>query len=149
MNRSHSVAGVADACAALCAMADRLAGREAGAERRYLVEFGRAGAGIPSGPLWFVAAGAGGRNVFRGRGFRPELDDGSNGQARHFAGIVATAARIGAPATRWLSVHVRRDGLDTADGRLTEVALEFVTGIRSGDITPADASAWLRARLCA
>ncbi|MEF2976670.1 hypothetical protein [Subtercola sp. YIM 133946] len=137
-----------DGCAALCAMAASLAAQGPGG-RRYLVEFGRRGAGIPAGPLWFVAAATGGRNPLRGRGFAASLDDGSTGQARHFAGIVASVARLGPRATRWLSVHVRRDALDSADGRLTECAIEFATIIRSGELDPADAPDWLRAHLCA
>ncbi|MEA9986448.1 MULTISPECIES: hypothetical protein [Subtercola] len=136
------------ACTKLAAAADRLAsGGFAG--RRYLVEFGREGAGIPAGPLWFVAAAAAGRNRMPGRGFSPELDDGTSGQARHFAGIVATTARVGPTATRWVSVRLRRDPGASADGRLTELALEFATLIRSGTLHPHEAGTWITTHLCA
>jgi hypothetical protein len=137
-----------DACAALCALADRLAGQSL-SPRQFLIAFGREAAGIGAGPLWFVDAAVGGRNVLAGRGFKAELDDGSRGQARHFAGIVASVAHLGPRATRWLSIHVRRDAAVSADGRLTEEAIEFATLVGSGDLAPGVASAWLAEHLCA
>ncbi|MEL4319267.1 hypothetical protein WJX64_09645 [Leifsonia sp. YIM 134122] len=137
-----------DACAALAETADRLA--TAGhSSRRFLVELGSVAGGVRTGPLWFIDAGLGGRNVFHGRGFRRHLDDGTDGQARHFAGLVAVSARLGAPLTRWLSVHAGRDAPDSADGRLTESAITFTSGIRTGALEQGSAAEWIRRELCA
>ncbi|WP_350347670.1 hypothetical protein ABIQ69_13650 [Agromyces sp. G08B096] len=135
-----------DACTALANWIDRLAALGL-SDRRFLKEVGRAG-GVRRGPLWLTDAASGGSNRIRGRGFQPELDDDTDGQARHFAGSVAVAARIGGRATRWLTRTLLRDGPATADGRLTDEAIAFVEEIRSGTLRQADASAWLRRRLC-
>ena len=136
------------ACHALAAAADSLAGAGLDA-RRFLVALGRVGAGVRTGPLWFVDAARGGRNLIPGRGFRREFDDSTSGQARHFAGVVATATRLGIPLTRRLSVVVLRDPLDSSDGRLTESALEFVALIRDGRMPQADAAGWITSHVCA
>lgn len=135
-----------DACAALAESIDRLATRGY-RNRRFLRELGRA-AGVRRGPIWVADAASGGRNRIRGRGFHPVVDDDTEGQARHFAGTVAVAARVGGPITRWLTVHVLRDGPDTADGRLSEAAIEFARLIRSGELRQSDAAGWVRHRLC-
>ncbi|MGR2751870.1 hypothetical protein [Agromyces arachidis] len=135
-----------DACAALAESIDRLAAR-GHSDRRFLRELGRA-AGVRRGPMWLFDAASGGRNRIRGRGFRPAVDDDTEGQARHFAGTVAVAARLGGPVTRWLTVHVLRDGPESADGRLSEEAIEFARLVRSGELPQADASSWVRDRLC-
>ncbi|KQX05061.1 MULTISPECIES: hypothetical protein [unclassified Leifsonia] len=137
-----------NACDSLAETATRLAA--AGhRSRRFLVELGSAAGGVRSGPLWVIDAGLGGRNVLSGRGFRRRFDDGSDGQARHFAGLVAVSARLGAPLTRWLSVHVGRDHPDSADGRLTDSAIAFASGIRSGELAQSSAAEWIRRELCA
>jgi hypothetical protein len=136
-----------DACGELSALAGRLA-RRATAPRRFLVELGHEAAGVRTGPLWFVDAARGGRNALSGTGFRAEFDDSTRGQARHFAGIVAVAARIGPRLTRWLSVHVGRDAPDSADGRLTEKALEFAGLVNSGRLRPDAAPDWIAQHLC-
>ena len=135
-----------DACAALAESIDRLAARGY-SSRRFLKELGRA-AGVRRGPLWLFDAASGGRDRLRGRGFHPAVDDDTDGQARHFAGTVAVAARLGGAITRWLTTHVLRDGRDTADGRLSDEAIEFVRLVRSGELTQADAAGWVRERLC-
>ena len=135
-----------DACAALADSIDRLAGRGY-PSRRFLTELGRA-AGVRRGPLWLTDAASGGRNRLRGRGFHPALDDDTDGQARHFAGTVAVAARLGGSITRWLTVHVLRDPPESADGRLSDEAIEFVRLVRSGELAQADAAGWVRRRLC-
>ena len=135
-----------DACTALAESIDRLAGRGY-PSRRFLKELGRA-AGVRRGPLWLVDAASGGRNRIRGRGFHPTLDDDSDGQARHFEGTIAVAARLGGSVTRWLIVHVLRDSPDSADGRLSDEAIEFVRLVRSGELEQADAADWVRRRLC-
>lgn len=100
------------------------------------------------GLFWPLDAGRGGSNRIRGRGFRRNVDDGTEGQARHFAGIVAVAARVGARATRWLSIHVGRDAPESADGQLTDHALDFVRLVRSGELALSDTDAWVRQTIC-
>jgi hypothetical protein len=135
-----------DACARLAESIDRLAER-GHSSGRFLRELGRA-AGVRRGPLWLTDAATGGRNRIRGRGFHPAVDDDTDGQARHFAGTVAVAARLGGAITRWLVVHVLRDPLDSPDGRLSDEAIEFVRMVRSGELAQADAADWVRDRLC-
>lgn len=135
-----------DACAALAESIDRLAERGY-PSRRFLKELGRVG-GVRRGPMWLTDAGSGGSNRLRGRGFRPEFDDHTAGQARHFAGTVAVTARIGGRLTRWMTRVVLRDGPDTADGRLSAEGIEFARLIRSGELAQADAGAWVRRRIC-
>lgn len=135
-----------DACSALADAIERLAA-EGYPNRRFLKELGRAG-GVRRGPLWLTDAASGGSNRLRGRGFTPRLDDATDGQARHFAGTVAVAARIGTRLTRWLTHVVLRDTPDTADGRLTDEAIEFTRLVRSGQLAQADAADWVRDRLC-
>jgi hypothetical protein len=137
-----------DACTQLCSVADELASRLR-SPRRFLVELGLAAGGVRLGPLWVFDAATGGRNRFRGGGFAAEFDDSTRGQARHFAGLVAVAARIGAPATRWASVHVGRDHPDSADGRLSEEAIEFTRLVASGLLPLDQASRWISDHLCA
>jgi hypothetical protein len=137
-----------DACSQLCSVADELASRVR-SPRRFLVELGRAAGGVRLGPLWVIDAATGGRNRFRGGGFATQFDDSTRGQARHFAGIVAVAARLGARATRWASVHVGRDDPDSADGRLSEEAIEFTRLVASGHLPLDQTSRWISDHLCA
>ncbi|MFF1877129.1 hypothetical protein [Leifsonia sp. NPDC058230] len=136
-----------DACSELADAATRLAAT-ATSPRTFLVEFGRVAAGVRRGPLWMLDAGKGGRNHFSGRGFRRPVDDDTDGQARHFAGIVAVSARVGTRLTRILSIAVGGDKPTSADGRLTDQALEFTRLVRSGRLAPGDSGDWIRARLC-
>jgi hypothetical protein len=135
-----------DACAALAEAIDRLVARGY-SNRRFLKELGRAG-GVRRGPIWLTDAASGGRDRLRGRGFLPQLDDETEGQARHFAGTVAVAARLGGALTRWLTGNILRDASDSADGRLSDEAIEFVRLIRSGELAQSDAAGWVRRRLC-
>ncbi|WP_353813573.1 hypothetical protein [Agromyces sp. SYSU T00266] len=135
-----------DACAALADSIDRLAERGY-SDRRFLKELGRV-AGVRRGPLWMLDAASGGVNRLRGRGFRRHVDDRTDGQARHFAGTVAVAARIGGPLTRWLTTVVLRDPPTSADGRLSDEAIEFARLVGSGAMSQADAAGWVRERLC-
>lgn len=137
-----------DACAELVDAATRLAAT-APTSRRFLIDLGAAVGGVRRGPLWALDAASGGRNHLSGRGFHRHLDDGTSGQARHFAGIVAVAVRIGPRLTRWLAIHIGRDAADSADGRLTDLALDFVRGIRGGELAISDSGTWIRANLCA
>ena len=135
-----------DACAALADSVSQLAERGY-SNRRFLKELGRLG-GVRRGPFWVTDAASGGSNPLKGRGFRAALDDDTDGQARHFAGTVAVTVRIGGRLSRWLTAHVLRDAPDTADGRLSAEAVEFVRLIRSGELEQADAAGWVRRNLC-
>jgi len=75
-------------CAKLADACSRVADRTS-TPREFLRQLGHEAAGVRRGPLWPVDAGRGGSNRIRGRGFRRHVDDGTEGQARHFAGIVA------------------------------------------------------------
>jgi hypothetical protein len=90
----------------------------------------------------------GGHNALSGEGWSERYADGSHGQARHFVGVAAAVTRWGAPFTRWVSVHVRRDAPHSSDGRLTEAALEFADGVLSGRLPVPAALAWICTRLC-
>ncbi|GIT78548.1 hypothetical protein LLS1_02170 [Leifsonia sp. LS1] len=136
-----------NACADLVSTAERLA-RTSASSRRFFVDLGAEAGGVRRGPLWFWDAARGGRNRIRGRGFRPHVDDGTDGQARHFAGILAVAARIGVRATRWFAIHVLGDAEDSADGRLTDHALDLVRLARSGAVTRATVGDWIRRTIC-
>ncbi|MDR6972565.1 hypothetical protein [Leifsonia shinshuensis] len=136
-----------DGCAQLAEACARVAARTSD-PAQFLRELGHEAAGVRRGPRWPLDAGRGGSNRIRGRGFRRHVDDGTDGQARHFAGIVAVAARLGTRTTRWLSIHVGRDAPESADGRLTDHALDFVGGLRSGELQPADAADWVRSTIC-
>ena len=58
------------------------------------------------------------------------------------------ATRLGGGFTRWLTIYVLRDAPDSADGRLSDEAIEFVRLVRSGELAQADAAGWVRRRLC-
>lgn len=135
------------ACQRLADAADRLAvdGPE---PRAYLVALARQGADIRSGPLAVFDLLVGGRNPILGRGFRPELDDDTDGQVRHFVGVARSVTLLGAGPTRWISEHVRRDPRDSPDGRLTELAQRFARQVLDGDLAPSEAGDWIRRRLC-
>jgi hypothetical protein len=115
----------------------------------FLVELGSRVAGIGRGRLAVVGLLLGGRSRLRGGGFRPELRDHSAGQTRHFAGIARGVTVLGADRTRWISVHVRRDAPDSADGRLTELAIEFATGVLDGGLGLDGTGDWIREHVCA
>jgi hypothetical protein len=136
-----------DACSELADASARIAAT-ARSPRRFFVELGEEVGGVRSGLFWPLDAASGGSNRLRGRGFRRHVDDGTDGQARHFAGIAAVAARVGPGLTRWLSVHVGRDAPESADGRLTDHAVEFVRLIRSDELALSDAAEWIRTNLC-
>lgn len=135
-----------DACGALAQVLDELGHLP---PRRLLAEFGSRVAGVPArGPLVLPLLVAGGRDRLRGGGFRPELRDHSARQARHFAGIARSVTVLGAGATRWSSVHVRRDAADSPDGRLTDLAVLFATRLLDGTLAPDDAGDWVRRHVC-
>ncbi|MFB2556187.1 hypothetical protein [Herbiconiux liangxiaofengii] len=140
-----------DACARLCSLVGEIVENapDAWSARRLMVEIGVQAAGVRRGPFWLIDAATGGRNVIRGTGFAPPFDDATRGQARHFAGIVAVAARLGPGIARRASIVLGRDHPDSADGRLTDAAVQFARLLSSGELTRSEAADWLARRMCA
>jgi len=134
-------------CSGLVALVARL-GEDRISGRAFLIRLGRQGAGIRRGPQALLDLATGGRNLFRGGGFRPEFDDGSSGQVRHFSGTAVAVVWLGARLTRWFT-RVRGDAATSADGRLSEAAIEFAELILHDRLPLAEAGQWIRRRLCA
>lgn len=137
-----------DACTQLVSLLQRLATVER-SPRRFLTALGRQAAGIRSGPAGMLDLATGGRNVFRGRGFKVAFDDATDGQVRHFAGVALATTILGARLTRWASVHVGRDQPGSADGRLTDAAIEFASCLLGGSLPVASAPGWVQDVVCA
>jgi hypothetical protein len=135
------------ACQRLGALASLLAIENPNPER-FLRRLGREAAGIHSGVRGLADLAGGGRDLIPGKGFRGRFSDGSNGQARHFAGIAVAASYGGEQATRLVSIFVRRDELNSADGALTEEALAFTRQIETGELPVAEAGGWIIERVC-
>ena len=139
---------VSNACLALGRVADEIAaGSPSGHD--FLLELGYRVAGIPRNWRAWAVLAAGGRSRIRGRGFRPDLDDGTDGQARHFAGTARAVTLLGERATLRLSVVARRDPDSSPDGRLTRLAVEFASALLDGSLPAAQAGDWIRSRVCA
>lgn len=135
------------ACRRVAGLAARLAEADP-PPLEFLRDFGRQVAGIRPPPRAYGDLASGGRNRVAGRGFLARFDDGTVGQARHFAGIAVAATFGGSQATRWVSIFVRDDPLDSPDGRLTEEGIEFAQEVLSGELAVAEAPRWLLDRLC-
>ena len=136
-----------DACAELVQLLERLAGEQL-PPRRFLASTGRFAAGIRPGFAGLVDLARGGRNMIAGRGFQPRFDDATSGQVRHFVGIACAAGILGPRLTRWLSERVGRDHRTSADGRLSEAAIEFATRLLNGALPVAAAPGWVRTVVC-
>jgi hypothetical protein len=106
-------------------------------------------AGIDPGPKGIIHLAQGGENVVSGTGFKPVFDDGSGGQARHFAGTAGSVERFGASVTLMAGGTVLRDPADSPDGRLSRAAIVFATKMLDGDLAPGDANSWIREHVCA
>lgn len=113
----------------------------------FLRALGQLVAGIDPGIEGIVDLARGGSNVVAGGGFKPEFDDGTAGQARHFAGMAASVAMFGARATE-LVAHAFVDSPDTADGRLSAAAVRFAKLIMDGDLPVDQAHLWIVDALC-
>lgn len=135
------------ACKRLAGLAAKLAEREDSAPA-FLRAFGKQAAGIRQGPRAYGDLARGGRNLIAGRGFLRRYDDGTQGQARHFAGIAVATSFGGGSYTRWVSIFVRDDPLDSPDGRLTEEGIAFAGEVLSGDLELAETPEWLLEHLC-
>jgi hypothetical protein len=114
----------------------------------YLRAFGRQIAGIRPPPRAYGDLARGGSNNVPGKGFLARFDDGTIGQARHFAGIAAAASFGGASSTRWVSIFVRRDPEDSPDGRLTDEGIAFASALTTGELETDEAPQWLLDHLC-
>ena len=114
----------------------------------FLRELGQRVAGIRPPPRAFGDLARGGRNRVPGRGFLARFDDGTLGQARHFAGIAAATSFGGAASTRLISIFVRDDPEDSPDGRLTDEGIVFATEVLTGDLEIAESPGWLLDHLC-
>ncbi|HET6937478.1 MAG TPA: hypothetical protein VFI19_02685 [Nocardioides sp.] len=137
------------ACEAMAQVAETIAAEHpewSGDE--FLVELGSRVANIGRGRWAVIGLLLGGRSRIRGGGFRAELRDHSAGQSRHFAGIARAVTLLGANRTRWISVHLRRDAPGSPDGRLTDLAIEFATGMLDGSLPIGRAGDWIRVHVC-
>ena len=67
---------------------------------------------------------------------------------RHFAGIAVASTLGGGGATRLISIFVRDDPLDSADGQLTEEGIAFASAVLTGDLEPEETPRWLLDHLC-
>ncbi|MBV9821606.1 MAG: hypothetical protein JO144_05130, partial [Actinobacteria bacterium] len=137
------------ACAALAALTDLIAAQlPAGRPRLLVSRLADQAAGIRPGPLGIADLVRGGSNYLPGTGLGSPFDDGTSGQVRHFCGIAASTARLGARATLLLSERLRGDGPGTADDNLTRKAVEFTRSLLDGRLPPDAAGAWITANIC-
>lgn len=139
--------GVGDtACERLALVAAGL-GSESDDPNRLLRRLGRRAAGIHDPPRAFVDLARGGQNLIPGAGFRNRYNDRTAGQARHFAGVAVATTYGSESPTRLISVF-RDDSPGSADGLLTEAAIEFARLLRRGELETDDAGEWILAEIC-
>jgi hypothetical protein len=135
------------ACQRLAGLSANLAAQDRTAEQ-FLIDLGQQGAGIRPGRVALLDLARDGRNVIVGRGFRPEFDDGTRGQVRHFVGVARASMFGGSVLTRWISEHLRQDPANSPDGRLADQGIDFAQALLSGRLALSAASGWIRDRLC-
>jgi hypothetical protein len=135
------------ACERLAELAGQLADADSNANE-FLLDLGKRAAGISRRGRALLDLARGGTNRIVGRGFRPEYDDGSIGQVRHFVGFARASMFGGVQPTRWISEHFRDDAPNSADGRLGDQGIEFAQDLTSGPLAPAGTATWIRERLC-
>lgn len=135
------------ACERLAIVAGGL-GSQTDDPTRLLRGLGRRAAGIHDPPRAFVDLARGGQNLIPGAGFRNRYNDRTAGQARHFAGVAVATTYGTDSTTRLVSIFVRNDSAGSADGRLTDAAIEFARQLRRGDLEPAAAGEWVLAEIC-
>jgi hypothetical protein len=114
----------------------------------FLRDFGKGAAGIRSGSRGLGDLARGGKNTIPGKGFLRRFDDGTAGQARHFAGIAVARTFGSAAATRTVSIFLRDDPADSPDGRLTDAAIEFAGEVLSEDLELEETPGWVLDNLC-
>jgi hypothetical protein len=127
----------------LARIADRLGARGL-PPRRFLRALAWNCAGIRPGLVGYLDLARGGRNRFLGRGFRAGFDDGTDGQARHFAGVAVSPVLLGEPLARLAHRWALRDTPDSADGRLSAAAVRFSRELRGGSLPSGNAGNWIR-----
>ncbi len=135
------------ACRQVAGLAARLA-KEDPPPPAFLRDLGRQVAGIRPPPRAYGDLVRGGRNRIPGRGFLARFDDGTIGQARHFAGIAAATTFGGGISTRWISIFVRDDAENSPDGRLTDEGIVFATEVLTGGLELEETPQWLLDHLC-
>ncbi|PPI18764.1 hypothetical protein C5D34_14005 [Rathayibacter sp. AY1B1] len=138
---------VIDACSELADRADALAAAHP-RPRAFLAAVAKDVAGIRSAPLGALDLAHGGRNRIRGKGFRGPYDDGTRGQARHFAGVAGATLYLGGPLAHLFLRTIGGDVRGSADDRLTTRAVEWSRLLRRGELAVADAGAWIRREIC-
>ena len=116
--------------------------------REFLRSLGALVAGIDLGLKGVKQLARGGANGLVGAGFRAEYDDGTPGQARHFAGTAAAAALIGEKPAELLAHHLV-DPAESIDGHLSTAAIEFAHLLIDGKLPLAQAGSWIEANVCA
>jgi hypothetical protein len=114
----------------------------------FLRDLGRQVAGIRPPPRAYGDLARGGRNRIAGRGFLQRFDDGTQGQARHFAGIAVATSFGGGDPTRLISIFLRDDPAESPDGRLSDEAITFATEVLTGDLELDETPQWLLDHLC-
>jgi hypothetical protein len=114
----------------------------------FLFALGREAAGIRPGRRGIADLARGGHNRIPGRGFQRRLDDGTQGQVRHFVGLSVATMYGGGSPVRWISEHLRRDPAGTPDGRLSDEGIAFATQVITGRLALDETSGWLRRNLC-
>ena len=135
------------ACERLALVAGAL-GSESRDPIRLLRGLGRRAAGIHNPPRAFVDLARGGQNLIPGAGFRNRYNDHTAGQARHFAGVAVATTYGGDDTTRLISIFARNDSPGSADGRLTDAAIEFARLLRRGELRSDAAGEWILAEIC-
>jgi len=141
LRNANACQQMADLCTELLGVAPDLSARE------FLRSLGALVAGIDLGIAGIGQLARGGSNGLVGAGFRAEYDDGTAGQARHFAGTAAAAALLGDKPAEVLAHHVV-DPADSIDGRLSTAALEFARLLIDGDLPLDAAGQWIEANIC-
>jgi hypothetical protein len=142
---AHNLTG--SACQRLAGLAAVLAQEDPGREK-FLLAIGKNGAGIRGGPRGVGDLLHGGHNRIRGKGFRERYDDDTDGQVRHFSGIVAAVVLADGNPTLWISRHLRDDPKGSPDDNLTEQGVAFATAIQKGELKPDEAGDWILGHLC-
>ena len=138
----------ANACAQMAELCDELLEVAPGlTAHEFLRSLGALVAGIDLGVKGFKQLARGGANGLVGAGFKAEYDDGTAGQARHFAGTAAAAALLGEKPAELLAHHVV-DPAESIDGHLSTAAIEFAHLLIDGKLALADAGQWITANIC-
>lgn len=141
MRNANACQQLVDLCGEVLAVAPDLTPRE------FLRTLGALVAGIDPDLKGFRQMARGGANGLIGAGFRAEYDDGTAGQARHFAGTAVGAALLGEKPAELLAHHVV-DPAESIDGHLSTAALEFARLLIDGEVALSEAGQWIAVNVC-